>query len=197
MTVLGHIGYGVEKKLITAIVMSGHGLELMKLVEEQPGVLSVTHHHARGMLRGRHCVRPRPFRGRHRDRIDREPGTGARQGYRRERAEATPSPPGVHGRYRRAARYRPGGRQARRRLPVHDRRPRQGHPRRSGQPRGGGRRARSSASFPRNPKPESRSARRETPALAPPIKPKPNPSKQIIRVILFILVCISMCDENI
>ncbi len=48
MTVLGHIGYGVEKKLITAIVMSGHGLELMKLVEEQPGVLSVTHHHARG-----------------------------------------------------------------------------------------------------------------------------------------------------
>jgi hypothetical protein len=48
MSVLGHIGYGVEKKLITAIVMSGHGLELMKLVEEQPGVLSVTHHHARG-----------------------------------------------------------------------------------------------------------------------------------------------------
>jgi len=48
MSVLGHIGYGVEKKLITAIVMSGQGLELMKLVEEHPGVLSVTHHHARG-----------------------------------------------------------------------------------------------------------------------------------------------------
>ncbi len=48
MTVLGHIGYGVEKKLITAIVMSGRGLELMKLVEEHTGVLSVTHHHARG-----------------------------------------------------------------------------------------------------------------------------------------------------
>mgnify|MGYP000302495786 FL=1 len=48
MTVLGHIGYGVEKKLVTAILISGHGLELMKLVEEQPGVLSVTHHHARG-----------------------------------------------------------------------------------------------------------------------------------------------------
>jgi hypothetical protein len=48
MSVLGHIGYGVEKKLITAIALSGRGLELMKLVEEQVGVLSVTHHHARG-----------------------------------------------------------------------------------------------------------------------------------------------------
>jgi hypothetical protein len=48
VSVLGHIGYGVEKKLITAIVMSGRGLELMKLVEEHPGVLSVTHHHSRG-----------------------------------------------------------------------------------------------------------------------------------------------------
>lgn len=48
MTVLGHIGYGVEKKLVTAIVMSGCGLALMKLVEEHAGVLSVTHHHARG-----------------------------------------------------------------------------------------------------------------------------------------------------
>lgn len=53
MTVLGHIGYGIEKKLITAIVMSGHGLELMKLVEEHDGVLSVTHHHARGTDRRR------------------------------------------------------------------------------------------------------------------------------------------------
>jgi hypothetical protein len=48
MSVLGHIGYGVDKKLITAIVMSGRGLELMKLVEEHAGVLSATHHHARG-----------------------------------------------------------------------------------------------------------------------------------------------------
>jgi hypothetical protein len=51
MTVLGHIGYGVEKKLVTAILISGHGLELMKLVEEHAGVLSVTHHHARGTNR--------------------------------------------------------------------------------------------------------------------------------------------------
>lgn len=48
MSVLGHIGYGVEKKLVTAITMSGRGLELMKRVEELDGVLSVTHHHARG-----------------------------------------------------------------------------------------------------------------------------------------------------
>lgn len=48
MSVLGHIGYGIEKKLITAIVVSGLGLKLMELVENRPGVLSVTHHHARG-----------------------------------------------------------------------------------------------------------------------------------------------------
>ena len=48
MSVLSHIGYGVEKNLITALVMSGRGLELMTRVEELPGVLSVTHHHARG-----------------------------------------------------------------------------------------------------------------------------------------------------
>jgi hypothetical protein len=48
MSVLGHIGYGVEKKLITAIVMNGRGLELMTLVDEHPGVLWVSHHHARG-----------------------------------------------------------------------------------------------------------------------------------------------------
>jgi hypothetical protein len=47
MTVLAHIGYGVEKKLITAIVISGRGLQLMELIENHPGVLSVTHHHAR------------------------------------------------------------------------------------------------------------------------------------------------------
>ncbi len=48
MSLLGHIGYGVEKKLITAIVMSGQGLALMTRLEDHPGVLSVTHHHARG-----------------------------------------------------------------------------------------------------------------------------------------------------
>lgn len=47
MTVLAHIGYGVEKKLITAIVISGRGLQLMELIENHAGVLSVTHHHAR------------------------------------------------------------------------------------------------------------------------------------------------------
>lgn len=48
MTVLAHIGYGVEKKLVTAVVVSGRGLKLMQLIEHHPGVLSVTHHHARG-----------------------------------------------------------------------------------------------------------------------------------------------------
>ena len=48
MSVLAHIGYGVEKKLITAIVASGSGMRLTKLIENEPGVLSVTHHHARG-----------------------------------------------------------------------------------------------------------------------------------------------------
>ena len=48
MTVLGHIGYGVEKKLITLITISGRGAQLMELVEDRDGVLSVTHHHARG-----------------------------------------------------------------------------------------------------------------------------------------------------
>ena len=51
MTVLAHIGYGVEKKLITAIVISGRGLQLMELIENYPGVLSVTHHHARAIDR--------------------------------------------------------------------------------------------------------------------------------------------------
>lgn len=48
MGVLAHIGYGVEKKLITAIVASGNGLKLTRIVEGRPGVLSFTHHHARG-----------------------------------------------------------------------------------------------------------------------------------------------------
>lgn len=48
MTALSHIGHGVEKKLITAIVASGHGRKLTEFIESQPGVLSVSHHHARG-----------------------------------------------------------------------------------------------------------------------------------------------------
>ncbi|WP_291995499.1 hypothetical protein [Candidatus Accumulibacter sp. ACC003] len=62
MSVLAHIGYGVEKKLITAIVISGYGLKLTKLLENAAGVLSVSHHHARGTgrrqpgaLRWREC----------------------------------------------------------------------------------------------------------------------------------------------
>ena len=58
MSALSHIGHGVEKKLInmkgeviginTAIVASGHGSKLLEIVDNRPGVLSVTHHHARG-----------------------------------------------------------------------------------------------------------------------------------------------------
>ncbi|MDQ5878380.1 MAG: hypothetical protein QG616_846 [Pseudomonadota bacterium] len=48
MSALAHIGHGIEKKLITAIVSSGHGSKLLEIIENRPGVLSVTHHHARG-----------------------------------------------------------------------------------------------------------------------------------------------------
>ena len=48
MSALSHIGHGVEKKLVTAIVPSGHGRLLLEIVENRQGVLSVTHHHARG-----------------------------------------------------------------------------------------------------------------------------------------------------
>lgn len=48
MSALAHIGHGVEKKLITAIVPAGTGHKLLAMVENRPGVLSVTHHHARG-----------------------------------------------------------------------------------------------------------------------------------------------------
>lgn len=53
MSVLGHIGYGVDKKLITVILLSGQGRRLMALIENRPGILSVTHHHARGTGRRR------------------------------------------------------------------------------------------------------------------------------------------------
>ena len=56
MSALSHIGHGVEKKLITAIVASGKGRKLLTEVENHNGVLSVSHHHARGT--GSRRVRP-------------------------------------------------------------------------------------------------------------------------------------------
>ncbi|MGE5385150.1 MAG: hypothetical protein ACM3SV_04595 [Betaproteobacteria bacterium] len=55
MSVLGHIGRG-DKKLITAIVPAGQGEPLMARLANEPGVLAVTHHHARGV--GRRRVEP-------------------------------------------------------------------------------------------------------------------------------------------
>ncbi|MBK7900615.1 MAG: hypothetical protein KA603_01675 [Azonexus sp.] len=49
MSVLAHIGRGIEKKLITAILRSGGGKPLVAALAELPGVLSVSHHHARGV----------------------------------------------------------------------------------------------------------------------------------------------------
>jgi len=48
MTALAHIGRGIEKKLLTAIVRSGKGRRLLEQFAEAPGVLSASHHHARG-----------------------------------------------------------------------------------------------------------------------------------------------------
>ncbi len=55
MSALWHIGRG-DKKLITAIVPAGQGEPLMTRLESEPGVLAVTHHHARGV--GRRRVEP-------------------------------------------------------------------------------------------------------------------------------------------
>ncbi len=49
MSVLAHIGRGVDKQLITAIVASGLGRPLIEQFCEAPGVLSISHHHARGV----------------------------------------------------------------------------------------------------------------------------------------------------
>ena len=49
MSVLGHIGRGVEKQLITAIIASGRGKRMVHELCEAPGVLSISHHHARGV----------------------------------------------------------------------------------------------------------------------------------------------------
>lgn len=49
MSALAHIGSTVPKKLITAIVRSGEGQPLLEALADAPGVLSVSHHHARGI----------------------------------------------------------------------------------------------------------------------------------------------------
>lgn len=49
MTVLSHIGRSAEKELITAIVAAGLGKLLVEQFCEAPGVLSISHHHARGV----------------------------------------------------------------------------------------------------------------------------------------------------
>jgi hypothetical protein len=49
MSVLAHIGRGIDKQLITAIVTSGMGQPLIEAFREAPGVLSISHHHARGV----------------------------------------------------------------------------------------------------------------------------------------------------
>ncbi len=53
MTALAHIGRGIEKKLITAIVQAGNGRTLVNALAEASGVLSISHHHARGVGRRR------------------------------------------------------------------------------------------------------------------------------------------------
>ena len=42
------VGVRYRTREITAIVSSGHGSKLLEIIENRPGVLSVTHHHARG-----------------------------------------------------------------------------------------------------------------------------------------------------
>ncbi len=49
MSALSHIGRGIEKKQITAIVRAGEGRPLVSSFAERPGVLSISHHHARGV----------------------------------------------------------------------------------------------------------------------------------------------------
>lgn len=49
MTVLAHIGRDIDKKLITAMVHAGLGQRLVESLGEVPGVLSISHHHARGV----------------------------------------------------------------------------------------------------------------------------------------------------
>ncbi len=49
MSVLARIGREIEKKLITAIVPAGQSQKLLEALAETPGVLSISHHHARGV----------------------------------------------------------------------------------------------------------------------------------------------------
>jgi hypothetical protein len=73
-----------------------------------------------------------PARARHRRVLHRLVAADPRQGAGRARAARAPAPADVHGGPRRAARHRARGRGARRRVPLHHRRPRQD---RAGQPR--------------------------------------------------------------
>ena len=49
MSVLAHIGRGTPKQMITAIVPAGTGKQITESFCEVPGVLSISHHHARGV----------------------------------------------------------------------------------------------------------------------------------------------------
>ena len=49
MSALSHIGRAIDKKQLTAIVRAGEGQRLVELFAEQAGVLSISHHHARGV----------------------------------------------------------------------------------------------------------------------------------------------------
>lgn len=49
MSALAHIGRANPKKLITAILRAGLGQRLIESMAEVPGVLSISHHHARGV----------------------------------------------------------------------------------------------------------------------------------------------------
>jgi nitrogen regulatory protein PII len=49
MSALAHIGRGIDKKLITALLRAGDGQRLLAALAEAPGVLSISHHHARGV----------------------------------------------------------------------------------------------------------------------------------------------------
>jgi nitrogen regulatory protein PII len=49
MSVLAHIGRSLDKKLITALLRAGDGQRLLAGLAEAPGVLSISHHHARGV----------------------------------------------------------------------------------------------------------------------------------------------------
>ena len=49
MSVLAHIGRDIEKRMITAIVRATQGQHLVKKMAEVPGMLSISHHHARGV----------------------------------------------------------------------------------------------------------------------------------------------------